>query len=420
MKWNLRWRLSLMMFLQFAIWGAWVVYLPLYLIGGLLFTVTAVGVIFSAMPLATIISPFIGGQIADRWVPSQWFMVVANLACGVLLLVMASVESVGSLYVLMLAFSLFFAPTLAVANSICFHHLRDPDKEFGSIRVWGSIGWVVALLILALWLHLLRGDPVKKGYVCLYLAGIFALALGVASIFLPHTPPAKKKEKPWAFLEALKLMKDWRFATFIIIGVVVATQLQFYYMLVTPFLESLGVPAARVPAWTTLAQIVEAGVMLSLAFVLARLGYRKVLALGAIAWPIRYVVFALAGPLGLPTWVVLASLGFHGFCYVFFFVVGMIYVNSVASSDIRASAQSLWLFATFGFGLFVGSYFTGWIGDLFTKTVEGVRTTNYTGVFLVPVFLTVACAIAYLTVFRESPKAEEEPAKEPTEPEELT
>ncbi len=404
MKWDLRWRLSLMMFLQFAIWGAWVVYLPLYLIGGLLFTVTALGVIFSAMPLACMISPFLGGQIADRWVPSQWFMVVANLACGVLMMVMASMKTSGTMYPVMLAFSLFYAPTLAVANSICFHHLKDVEKEFPSIRVWGSIGWVAALLVLWLWLGQLRPDAVKKGYVCLYLAGIFAIALGIFSIFLPHTPPAKKKEKPWAFLEALKLMKDWHIAVFIIIGVVVATQLQFYYMLATPFLQSLGVPAARVPAWTTLAQIVEAGVMLSLAFLLSRLGYRKALALGVIAWPIRYIIFAIGGP----KWLVLASLGFHGFCYVFFFVVGMIYINSVATSDIRASAQSLWVFATFGLGLFLGSFFTGWIGDLFT-TAKGV---NYTGIFLVPVFLTVACAIAYLTIFRESPKAEEEGAAE--------
>ncbi len=415
MKWNLRWRLSLMMFLQFAIWGAWVVWLPFYLHGGLKFDWPPILAIFSLMPLATIISPFIGGQIADRWVPSQWFMVVANGACGVLMIIMGFTKSFGAIYGLMLAFSLLYAPTLAVSNSISFHHLENADKEFPSIRVWGSIGWIVALLILALWLRLIGGDPASKGNVCLYLGGIFAVLLGVLSIFLPHTPPAKKKEKPWAFLEALKLLKDWRLAIFIIIGFVVATQLQFYYGLVSTFLAEKKIVASKaiyaIPAWTTLAQAVEAVVMLLLPLMLARLGYRKALALGVIAWPIRYVIFAI----GAPKWLVLASLGLHGLCYVFFFVVGMIYINSVAPSDIRASAQSLWLFATFGVGMFIGSYFTGWIAQLFTKTVEGVAKTNYTWVFLVPVFLTVACAVAYLTIFRESPKPVEEPAAAPGE-----
>jgi len=411
-----------MMFLQFAIWGAWVVWIPQYLHSGLGFGWGAIGAIFSLMPLACMISPFIGGQIADRWVPSQWFMAVCNLACGVLLIVMGFMKSFGSLYGLMLAFSLFYAPTLAVANSISFHHLKNADKEFPSIRVWGSLGWIVALLILALWLYLRGGDPAKKGNVCLHLAGIFALALGVLSIFLPHTPPAKRKEKPWAFLEALKLMKDWRIAAFIIIGLVVATQLQFYYVLVSPFLAGKKIVASEaayaIPAWTTLAQAVEAVVMLLLPVMLARLGYRKALALGVIAWPIRYIIFAI----GAPKWLILASLGLHGLCYVFFFVVGMMYINSVAPSDIRASAQSLWLFATFGVGLFIGSYFTGWIADIFTKTVEGVQETNYTKVFLVPVLLTVACAVAYLTAFREMPKhveeAPEEASGESTESEE--
>ncbi len=409
---NLGWRLSLMMFLQYAIWGAWVVWLPQYLFGGLEFSWARIGAIFSLMPLATIVSPFIGGQIADRWVPSQWFMVVANVACGVLMIIMGFTESFSGLWGLMLAFSLFYAPTLAVANSICFHHLQNPEKEFPFIRVWGAIGWIISLLVLAVWLYLLGGDPAKKGHVCLTLAGVFALALAALSVFLPHTPPEKKKEKPWAFLEALKLMKDWRIAAFILIGLVVATQLQFYYVLVSPFLAGKEIVASKaayaIPAWTTLAQAVEALVTLSLPFMLARLGYRKALAIGVIAWPIRYVIFAIGGP----KWLVLASLGLHGFAYVFFFVVGMIYINSVSPSDIRASAQSLWLFATFGVGLFIGSYFTGWIAGLFTKTVEGVQQTNYTWVFLVPVLLTVACAVAYLTIFREMPKPTEEPAGE--------
>lgn len=404
MKWSLGLRLSLMMFLQFAIWGAWLPFLPAYLQIELGFSGMLMGWIFAALPLACMISPFIGGQIADRWVPSELFMAIANLGGGAMMLIMAWMKSFPSMFVLLLLFSFFYAPTLALSNSICFHHLDDPDKQFPWIRVWGSIGWIVAGLVLSLWLHLAGGSRVEKGYLCLLLAGIFAVLLGILSFFLPHTPPAKKKERPWAFLEALKLMKDWRFATFIIIAFIVSTQLQFYYMLTSPFLISIGVPEAQVPAWMTLAQVVEALVMFSLGFVLARFGYRKALVLGVIAWPIRYIVYAI----GKPTWLVLVSQGLHGFGYVFFFVLGIVYVNSVSASDIRASAQGLWTFITVGIGMLVGALFTGWIRDLLT-TAEGV---NYTAIFLVPVFLTVACAIAYLTIFRESPKAEEPEAGE--------
>ena len=331
-------------------------------------------------------------------------MAIANLGAGAMMLIMAWMKSFPSIFVLLLLFSFFYAPTLALSNSICFHHLDNPDKQFPWIRVWGSIGWIVAGLVLSLWLHLAGGSHVENGHLCLLLAGIFAILLGVLSFFLPHTPPAKKKERPWAFLEALKLMKDWRFATFIIIAFIVSTQLQFYYMLTSPFLISIGVPEAQLPAWMTLAQVVEALVMFSLGFVLVRFGYRKALFLGVIAWPIRYIVYAI----GKPTWLVLVSQGLHGFGYVFFFVLGIVYVNSVSTSDIRASAQGLWTFVTVGIGMLVGALFTGWIRDLFT-TAKGV---NYTAIFLVPVFLTVACAIAYLTVFRESPKAEEAEAGE--------
>jgi len=403
MKWSLWLRLSFMMFLQFAIWGAWFPFLPAYLEKGLGFSGIQMGWIFATLPLASMISPFVGGQIADRWVPAQWFMAIANLAAGAAMLIMAWMKTFPGTFVLLLIFSFLYAPTLAVSNAICFHNLDDPEKQFPSIRVWGSIGWIAAGLLLSLWLYLAGGKELEKGYVCLLLGGIFAILLGIFSFSLPHTPPAKKKERPWAFVEALKLLKDWKFAVFILIAFVVATELQFYFLLASPFLTAIGVPEEQVPAWMTIGQAMEILIMLSLSLFLAALGYRKVLAIGVIAWAIRYVIFAI----GKPTGLVLASLGLHGFCYVFFFVVGMIYINSVASSDIRASAQGLWTFITVGLGMFIGSLFSGWVKDIFTVK----KVTNYTYVFLVPVFLTVACAVAYLTLFRESPKPEEEPAK---------
>jgi MFS family permease len=192
------------------------------------------------------------------------------------------------------------------------------------------------------------------------------------------------------------MLKDRNFAIFIGICFVVATELQFYYVLTAPFLvsDSIGISSASVSAWMTIGQAAEIVVMaFVLSWSLKRFGMRKTLAVGVIAWPIRYVIFAI----GSPVWLVLASLSLHGFCYVFFFVAAFIYVDQVAPSDIRASAQSLIAMVTLGFGSFVGANFSGWVQTYFTRG----EVTQWSQVFLVPVAITVACAVAFLLLFKE-------------------
>ena len=389
---GVRFRLCAMMFLQYAIWGAWNPVLSDYLSNVLGFSGTQVGIIYSLLPLATIVAPFIGGQVADRYFASQKVIAVLQLAGGGLLLLISSVSDYRTMMWLMLFYCLLYAPTLALTNSVAFINLKDSEREFGIIRVWGTIGWIVAGLLLMGWRHAADSEPglALRGDTLL-LAGIFSVVMGFQAFSLPHTPPKKDGTKPWAFLEAIKMMRDKNFLAFVIISFVVATELMFYYVLTAPFLTSqkIGLSSASVPGVMAIAQVAEILVLaILLPYFISRIGIRNVLVLGVLAWPVRYIIFAI----GQPSWLVIASLSLHGFCFVFFFAAAFIYVDTVAPRDIRHSAQSLIMLVTYGIGSYIGSLFAGWIWDLFTT--ESV--TNWTHVFIVPCFLTVLCAVAFL------------------------
>jgi len=398
---SVRFRLGVMMFLQYAIWGAWAPVLSDYLLNDLGFSGAQMGIIYSLLPLATIIAPFIGGQIADRYFPSEKVIAFSQLIGGVFLVYISTVTDYSTMMWLMLIYCLIYAPTLALTNSVAFINLKNSEKEFGIVRVWGTIGWIVAGLALAGWRHVAASKEVfaVQGDT-LMLAGIFSVIMGFLSFKLPHTPPNKEGTKPWAFLEALKMMKDKNFLIFIIIAFVVATELMFYYALTAPFLtsEKIGISSASVSGVMVIAQIAEIFVLaILLPYFITRIGIRKVLALGVLAWPLRYIIFAI----GSPSWLVIASLSLHGFCFVFFFAAAFIYVDVVSPKDIRHSAQSLITLVTYGAGNYIGSLFAGWIKDYFTTDAG----TNWTGVFLVPCALTILCAAAFLLFFKDE-KAE--------------
>ena len=390
-------QLGAMMFLQYAIWGAWAPVLSSYLLGDLGFSGGQVGWIYALLPLATIVAPIIGGQVADRYFSTEKVLAFLSFTGGVLLIVVARTADFDSMFWLMLLYCLLYAPTLALTNSIAMINLDDSEKEFGTIRVWGTLGWIAAGWLLTGWrwagadglLQTMQGDM-------LFLAGILSIAMGLQAFLLPHTPPKKESVSPWAFLESFKLLKVKDFAIFIGITFVVATELEFYYILTAPFLESdaIGISSQSIPAVMTVGQFAEIFVMaFGLSWALKKYGIRKTMAIGVIAWPIRYIIFAI----GSPPWLVISSLALHGFCYVFFFVAAFIYVDKVAPPDIRASAQSLIAIISLGFGRFLGSLFAGGVKDYFT-TAAG---TNWTGVFLVPCALTIVAAVAFLVFFRE-------------------
>ena len=391
-------RLSVMMFLQYAIWGSWAPVLSVYLQNDLGFSGTQTGLIYSLLPLATIISPFLGGQIADRYFPTEKLIALLQLAGGGFLLLVAATTDYTTMIWLMLIYSILYAPTLALTNSIAMINMANSEKEFGAIRVWGTIGWITAGLSLAFWRSLAEAQqvPTIQGDT-LVLAGIFSIVMGLLAFGLPHTPPRKEGSNPWAFLEALKMLKSKNMIIFFVIAFIVATELQFYYVLTAPFLTSdqIGVANARVSGVMVIAQLAEIIVM---AFLLPRFlpkyGIRKVMLMGIVAWPLRYAIFAIGGP----TWLVLASLALHGFCYVFFFTAAFIYIDQIAPKDIRHSAQSLITLILLGFGNYLGALFSGLVQSIFTSADQG---TNWTGVFLVPFFLTMLCAVGFVIFFKE-------------------
>jgi nucleoside transporter len=399
-----------MMFLQYAIWGSWGPVLSAYLQNNLGFNGVQLGIIFSLLPLATTISPFIGGQLADRWFPTQRVIAALQLVGGVILILIASVTAFTPMTWLMLLYCLVYAPTLALTNSIAFVNLKSSENEFGAVRVWGTIGWIAAGWALSGWRALapspegiaMKGDT-------LLLAGIFSLLMGVLSFGLPHTPPQRQGSRPWAFLEALKMFKDRSFLVFAVISFVVATELWFYYVLTAPFLTSdkIGISQKYISWVMSIAQIAEIFVMAYLLpLALKKYGIRRTLTLGIVAWPIRYIIFVI----GAPSWLVVASLALHGFCYVFFFTAAYIYVDTIAPKDIRASAQSLIAMVILGIGSFVGSLFSGWVQNLFTAermnaAGQVVKTVNWRGTFLVPTALTFFCLVIFLGFFREKKQA---------------
>jgi nucleoside transporter len=388
-------RLGVMMFLQYAIWGAWAPVLWPYLTSELGFSQTEAGWIFSLLWIACMLAPFTAGQIADRWVPTQRFLAAMHLVGGGLLVVLARQTAFTPWLGLMGAYSLCYAPTLALSNSIVFHHL--PEADFGRVRVWGTVGWIASGLVLSAWRD--GWLPAIAGSDSMLLAGALSLVLGLYCLTLPHTPPARERVDPLAFRRAFVLLRDRNTLAFLAIAFVVTTELQFYYGPTAGFLETaIGVRHEAIPITMAVAQAAEILCMaVALPIALRKLGLRKTLALGVLAWPLRYLVFALAplAPSAIAKPAVIGSLTLHGVGYTFFFVGSQIFMDRVSPKDIRASAQSLLTLGTLGVGNFLGT--------LFTAEVLTRLGTQWTAVFLVPCALTLACAVAYLALVRDPP-----------------
>lgn len=407
--------LAVMMFFEYAIWGSWMPILSATL-GNRKIEPQNIGYVYSALWLACIISPFLGGQLVDRFLPSQRFLAIAHLLAAGVAFVVAQQTTASGLIGWMFVWSLLFAPTLGITNSIAFFHIdravpdeATKERVFSWVRTAGTIGWIVAAFLLLAYMSTRGMDPkAMTGPIPeMQLAGILGIVMALFSLALPNTPPAQdERADPLAFRKALGMFKTVPgFGVFMLISFVAATEFQFFYLLSAPYLEHLKIPHVYVPIVKSISQVAEiAALAILLPLWLPKKGMKWCLLVGSIAWPIRYLIFAI----GQPIWLVIASLGLHGFGYAFVLVVQQLYVDRVAPKDIRGSAQSLLTLITLGLGNLLGTLFCSRIQQHFT--VDGV--TNWAPVFILPAILTLICAVAYQFTFRE-PKEDAHVATEP-------
>jgi nucleoside transporter len=394
---GVRVRLSAMMFLQYFIWGAWYVTLGTYLSATLRFDGSQVGLAYGSTAIAAMISPFFVGMIADRFLSTERILAGLHLSGALILYTASTLETFGRFYPVLVLYALLYMPTLALTNSLSFHHLRDPAREFPGIRVLGTIGWIVAGLIVG-------QLGVEATAVPMRIAAAASLAMGLYAFALPHTPPGREtgpvRPRDVLGLDALTLLKDRSFAVFMLGSFLLCVPLQFYYAFTNLFLNEIGLPEPA--SKMTLGQMSEIGFMLLLPWFLLRLGVKRVLLLGMAAWAVRYLLFAY-GEVGTLAWMLYLGILLHGVCYDFFFVAGQIYVNQRANQRIRAAAQGLLTFVTLGLGLFIGAWVSGQVVEANTVgDVGGTLSHDWRAIWLVPAALAAGILTLFSTLFRPS------------------
>jgi len=388
---SLRVRLSLMMLLQYAIWGAFWSVLSKYL-GVLGFSGAQIGSVYATTAVASMISPLVFGQIVDRWLPTQYVLGALHLLGAVMLFLATRFTSFTGVYACILTWALLYFPTLSLTNSLSFHHLPDVGKDFPAIRVFGTIGWIVAgWLVLALGLN-------EQSYHPILLAGVLSVISGVYFLSLPHTPPKGKQGELFPALRAIGMLREPSFAVFVFVSFIIAIILAGYFVFTAPFLVHVGTRLnvaymrAHAAPLMALGQCSEIIFMLALPFFLKRLGMKRTLAIGMAAWGVRYAIFALGGP---ATLIILAIL-LHGICYDFFFVAAYIHTDSRATSETRASAQAMFNFVVMGVGMFLGSIAFGRLFDHCT-TEAG---TDWARMWLYPALGAAVALVLFLVAFR--------------------
>ncbi|MBX3414308.1 MAG: nucleoside permease [Pirellulales bacterium] len=392
-------KLGVMMFLQYFVWGAWWVTLGTYLSQTQKFTGDQVGKIYGTAALAGMISPFIVGMVADRFFATQRILATLHLVGAGVLFYASYVDSFGLLYPVLLVYYLCYMPTLALTNSLSFHHMSDPETQFPRVRVLGTGGWIAAGLALGL-AQLLGYTGIEAAATPMRIAAVTSLVLGFYCFFLPHTPPANPEGRITARqvlgLDALKLMKRWPFAVFVICSFLICIPLQFYYAWTNVFLNEIKVPYAA--SIMILGQVSEIGFMLLMPLFFVRLGVKYMLLVGMACWAARYVLFGFGNGSEL-FWMLAIGILLHGICYDFFFVTGQIYVDQQASKSIRASAQGFIAFVTLGVGGFIGTWISGDVVQAF-QTAEGVH--DWRSIWLVPAAMAAVVLVVFALLFREN------------------
>jgi nucleoside transporter len=396
----MRLRLSVLMFLEFFVWGGWFVTLGSYLAQSLSASGVQLGAAYSTQSWGAIIAPFIVGLIADRYFNAERVLAVLHLAGGALLLVLARMTTFTSFLPVLFTYMALYMPTLALANSISFRQLKDPAREFGVLRVWGTIGWIVAGVAISYVFAWDSPASVAQGALrnTFTMCGCASLLLGVYSFTLPKTPPtpegrSRKGLRDLLGADALSLLAERNFLIFFLASILICIPLAFYYQHANQFLTELKV--ANPTGKQTLGQASEVLFMLALPVFLGRFGIKLTLLAGMLAWAVRYALFAF-GNAGSLVALLLIGIALHGVCYDFFFVSGQIYIDSKAGPGIKSAAQGLITLATYGLGMLIGFSVAGWITDLYAT--PGAH--DWTHIWLIPAAFAVLVLLGFAALFR--------------------
>jgi nucleoside transporter len=393
------------MFMEYAVWGAWAPVLAARLLGPLKMSGKQTGWIYATFPLASMASPLVAGQLADKYFDTGWVLAVAHLVGALLLYVAIRQKTFGRLFVVMLLYSICYAATIPLVNGLMFRHLPDA-KLSPKIFIWAPVAWALIGYFLTGWRSLRKSEG--DGSDCLALASVLSVLMAVVCLVQPATPPQPSEGMP--IVEALAMLKDVPFAVFIGVSLVVSGMMQFYFLGTARFMQDVKIAGKYVPAAMGLAQAAQAlATLLLLSLFMEKLGVQATLVIGTASWLVLYVVYALTQA----RWLIVIAQVLHGLAYVFFIIVGQIYVNSVASAApaaIRSSAQALIILVTMGVGLFLGTHLAGVTMDKFS--VDG--RFQWRKIWTVPLAITLAGVLVLATVFHPA-VADKAPANSPAQ-----
>lgn len=400
MKATTRLQLSFMMFLNFFIWGAWFVTLSTYLGNAFAASGGEISFAYLSQSIGAIVAPFIIGLIADRFFAAQKILGLLHLAGAALLWYISTIKDFDSFLPLIITYMVLYMPTLALVNSISFRQVVNPSKDFPFIRVLGTIGWVIAGLTISF----IGWDAKGKEELLVNtfkMASIASLILGLFSFTLPNTPPMKKGQKTTVSemlgLDALRLLKNRSYLIFFLASMAISIPLAFYYNFTNLFLTEQGVKNAT--GVQSLGQVSEIAFMMLMPILFVRWGVKKMLAIGMLAWVIRYLLFAY-GNNGDAYWMLIIGIVLHGICYDFFFVTGQIYTDNLAGPRFKSAAQGLVTLATYGVGMMIGALISGPIVDAY-KTGD---THDWKMIWLIPAGIALAVVLLFLLFFRDTKK----------------
>lgn len=387
-------RLGAMMFVQYIIWGSWYVVLNTYLTSTLGFTGTQAGAAFGTTALASLLAPFFVGLVADKFFATERVMATLYAISAVLLVLVTQVTTFPAVYTLLLAFCLCYFPTIALTNAITMRQLSDPGRDFPIIRMFGTIGWIVINLIVGFM-------KVEASTTPFFLASAAAVVMCIFSLTaLPHTPPPARGQKVTVRsvlgLDALAMMKNRSYFIFVIASFLACIPLTFYYSFTNLYLNEAGVQNAA--GKMSLGQVSEVGMMLAMPFVFRVFTVRGILLMGLGAWALRYVLLAYGDP-GPGVWMFYTAIILHGVCFDFFFVTGQLYTNQEAPEHLRNTAQGFITVVTYGFGMLVGSFLSGYALDYFSTTAGDAVARNWTSFWLSSAAMSAAIGLLVLVFF---------------------